>query len=112
MDEEILRTQKEMVMLLAILVKRGALQAKVIQEMGIPPLKGEGRRAKRAGVGFCAVAPTRRSQLLAAALPRKRGRDKKETLCCLTIESGNERASGVLALPLPVKRGEGRFFNT
>jgi predicted transcriptional regulator len=34
MDEEILRTQKEIVMLLAILVKRGALQAKVIQEMG------------------------------------------------------------------------------
>jgi DNA-directed RNA polymerase specialized sigma24 family protein len=34
MDEEILKTQKEIVMLLAILVRRGVLQAKVIQEMG------------------------------------------------------------------------------
>src|SRR6185437_11137761 len=43
----------------------------------IPPLKGEGRRAKRAGVGFLESAPTRRSQVLAAALPRKRGDKKK-----------------------------------
>jgi hypothetical protein len=34
MDEEILKTQKEIVMLLALLVRRGVLQAKVIQEMG------------------------------------------------------------------------------
>ncbi|QQR82715.1 hypothetical protein IPJ70_01205 [Candidatus Campbellbacteria bacterium] len=34
MDKEILQTQKEVVMLLAVLVKRGALQSAVIQEMG------------------------------------------------------------------------------
>ena len=34
MDKEILQTQKEIVMLLAILVRRGTLQSIVIQEMG------------------------------------------------------------------------------
>jgi len=34
MDKELLQTQKEIVMLLAILVKRGTLQSALIQEMG------------------------------------------------------------------------------
>jgi len=34
MDKELLQTQKEIAMLLAILVKRGTLQSAVIQEMG------------------------------------------------------------------------------
>lgn len=34
MDKEILQTQKEIVALLAILVKRESIQSKVIQEMG------------------------------------------------------------------------------
>ncbi len=34
MDKELLQTQKEMVMLLAILAKRGTLQSALIQEMG------------------------------------------------------------------------------
>jgi len=34
MDKEFLKTQKEIVMLLAILVKRDVLQSTVIQEMG------------------------------------------------------------------------------
>lgn len=34
MDKEILQTQKEIVALLAIMVKRGTLQSTVIQEMG------------------------------------------------------------------------------
>lgn len=34
MDKEILQTQKEIVSLLAILVKRGSIQSSVIQEMG------------------------------------------------------------------------------
>lgn len=34
MDKELLETQKEMVQLLAILVRRGTLQSTVIQEMG------------------------------------------------------------------------------
>ena len=34
MENEILQTQKETVMLLAILVKRGSLQSAVIHEMG------------------------------------------------------------------------------
>ena len=34
MDKELLETQKETVQLLAILVRRGALQSTIIQEMG------------------------------------------------------------------------------
>lgn len=34
MDKETLQTQKEIVMLLAILVRRGTMQSTVIQEMG------------------------------------------------------------------------------
>ena len=34
MDKELLQTQKEIVMLLAILAKRGTLQSTLIQEMG------------------------------------------------------------------------------
>ena len=34
MDKELLQTQKEIVMLLAILAKRGTLQSALIQEMG------------------------------------------------------------------------------
>lgn len=34
MDKELLETQKEMVQLLAILVRRGTLKSTVIQEMG------------------------------------------------------------------------------
>ena len=35
MDKELLQTQKEIVMLLAILAKRGTLQSVLIQEMGV-----------------------------------------------------------------------------
>lgn len=35
MDKEFLQTQKEIVMLLAILAKRGTLQSALIQEMGV-----------------------------------------------------------------------------
>ena len=35
MDKELLQTQKEIVMLLAILAKRGTLQSALIQEMGV-----------------------------------------------------------------------------
>ena len=34
MDKELLQTQKEIVSLLAVLVRRGVLQSTVIQEMG------------------------------------------------------------------------------
>ena len=34
MDKELLQTQKEIVMLLAVLAKRGTLQSALIQEMG------------------------------------------------------------------------------
>ena len=34
MDKEILQTQKEIVSLLAVLVRRGVMQSTVIQEMG------------------------------------------------------------------------------
>ena len=63
---------------------RGCLLAldEVVKKWGssIPPLRGEGRRAQRGGVGSSSTnsAPTRLAPL--ATLPRKRGRDKKRVL--------------------------------
>jgi len=65
--------------------------AKRLRASPIPPLKGEGRRAKRVGVGLLRRKSTPPPGSLAlATLPRKRGRDKK----VLDIGTG----SGVLAI--------------